>query len=176
MNQWIYALTVEEEAMSARIGYLRQEPYLGKPERNRNFSEGDVKEAWQHMVTVGSEIAAARMLGLWDFVPHVNVYKSRQDIPGYEVRYSFSKERGHSLRFNSSVDALEEIYILTAHGLETTTRRSADTGWKGTPYSALGWAYGYEIEQPKFLYEGSNYYVHWRELNPMESLPPSPRP
>lgn len=168
---WTYALTVEEEATAARIGYLRQEPYLGKPERNRNFSEGDVWEAWQHMVTVGSEIAAARMLGLWDFVPHVNTYKSRQDIPGYEVRYAFSTQRGHSLRFNAAVDAKEEIYILTAHGLENKTRRSADTGWKGTPYSALGWAYGYEVEQPKYLYAGKNYYMGWRDLNPMESLP-----
>lgn len=172
---WTYALTVEEEAMSARIGYLRQEPYLGKPERNRNFSEGDVKEAWQHMVTVGSEIAAARMLGLWDFVPHVNAYKSRQDIPGYEVRYSFSKSSGHRLRFNAAVDAKEEIYILTAHGLEIATKRTPETDWKGTPYSALGWAYGYEIEQPKFQYQGNSYSMHYRELNPMESLPESDR-
>lgn len=168
---WTYALTVEEEATATRIGYLRQEPYLGKPERNRNFSEGDVWEAWQHMVTVGSEIAAARMLGLWDFVPHVNTYKSRQDIPGYEVRYAFSTQRGHSLRFNAAVDAKEEIYILTAHELENKTRRSADTEWKGTPYSALGWAYGYEVEQPQYLYQGKSYYMNWRDLNPMESLP-----
>jgi hypothetical protein len=148
---------------------------LGQPERNRNYSEGDVREAWQHMVTVGSEIAAARMLGLWDFVPHVNTFKSRQDIPGYEVRYSFSRTSGHRLRYSSAVDSLEEIYILTAHGLETTSRRSADTDWKGTPYSALGWAYGYEIEQPKFQYQGNSYYMGWRDLNPMESLPQTDR-
>jgi hypothetical protein len=171
---WTYALTVEEEATATRIGYLRQEPYLGKPERNRNFSEGDVWEAWQHMVTVGSEIAAARMLGLWDFVPHVNTYKSRQDIPGYEVRYSFSKSRGHSLRFNAAVDAKEEIYILTAHGLEIKTRRSIENNWVGTPYSALGWAYGFEIEQPQFHYQGDSYYVPYKELNAMESLPQRP--
>jgi len=171
---WTYALTVEEEAIATRVGYLRQEPMLGQPQRNRNYSEGDVWEAWQHMVTVGSEIAAARMLGLWDFVPHVNTFKSRQDIPGYEVRYAFSTQRGHSLRFNAAVDAKEEVYILTAHGLEHKTRRSADTGWKGTPYSALGWAYGYEVEQPKYLYQGKSYYMNWRELNPMESLPPTP--
>ena len=175
MNQWIYALTVEEEALATRVGYLRQEPMLGQPERNRNYSEGDVREAWQHMVTVGSEIAAARMLGLWDFVPHVNTFKSRQDIPGYEVRYSFSRTSGHRLRYSSAVDSLEEIYILTAHGLETTSRRSADTDWKGTPYSALGWAYGYEIEQPKFQYQGNSYYMGWRDLNPMESLPQTDR-
>ena len=98
MNKWLYALTVEEEAMAAKVGWLRQEPMLGKPERNRNYSEGDIWEAWQHMVTVGSEIACARMLGHWDFVPHVNVFKSRQDIPGYEVRYSFAKANGHALR------------------------------------------------------------------------------
>ena len=168
---WTYALTVEEEALATRIGYLRQEPMLGQPQRNRNYSEGDVWEAWQHMVAVGSEIAAARMLGLWDFVPHVNAYKSKLDIPGYEVRYSFSKQYGHSLRFNAAVDTKEEIYILTAHGLENKTRRSADTNWLGTPYLALGWAYGWEAEQDKYRYQGKSYYIPWRELNPMESLP-----
>ena len=171
MNQWIYALTVEEEALATRVGFARQEPMLGQPQRNRNYSEGDVQEAWQHMVAVGSEIAAARMLGLWDFVPHVNAYKSKQDIPGYEVRYAFSSQWGHRLRFNSAADAKEEIYILTAHGLEATTRRTADTDWKGTPYSALGWAYGWEIEQPQYLYKGTSYYLPYRELNAMESLP-----
>ena len=168
---WSYALTVEEEALAARTGYLRQEPMLGQPERNRNYSEGDIWEAWQHMITVGSEIAAARMLGLWDFVPHVNTFKSRQDIPGYEVRYSFSKQQGHSLRYNAAVDIDEEIYILTAYGLETKTRRSAETNWQGNPYQALGWLYGHECQRPEYLYKGNSYYVPWRELNPMEVLP-----
>jgi hypothetical protein len=144
---------------------------LGQPERNRNYSEGDIWEAWQHMITVGSEIAAARMLGLWDFVPHVNAFKSKQDIPGYEVRYSFSKQQGHSLRYNAAVDNKEEIYILTAYGLETKTRRSAETNWQGNAYQALGWLYGHECERPEYLYQGKSYYVPWRELYPMEVLP-----
>lgn len=171
MNKWLYALTVEEEAIAAKVGWLRQEPMLGQPQRNRNYSEGDIWEAWQHMVTVGSEIAAARMLGHWDFVPHVNVFKSRQDIPGYEVRYSLSKANGHALRYRADVDKQEEIYILTAHGLEIKTRRSADTDWKGQPYEALGWLYGWECERPDYLVSGKSYSVPWRELNPMDNLP-----
>lgn len=168
---WQYALTVEEEALATRIGFARQEPMLGQPQRNRNYSEGDIWEAWQHMVTTGSEIAIARMLGLWDFVPHVNTFKSQQDIPGYEVRYSFSKQSGHSLRFNAAVDHKEEIYILTGGGLEAKTRRSADNNWQGTPYTAIGWMYGQECINPDYLYSGKTYYVPWRELYPMEVLP-----
>ena len=168
---WSYALTVEEEATAARIGWERQLPMLGQPQRNRNYSEGDVYEAWQHMVAAGSEIAAARLLGKADFTPHVNTYHSRQDIPGYEVRYAFSSQYGHRLRYNSRADNKEEIYILLAHGLEVKTRRSEDNGWRGTPYTALGWMYGYEIEQEQYLYKGSNYYVPVRELYPMEVLP-----
>lgn len=168
---WKYALTKEEEATACRIGYLRQEPMLAKPEKNRNYSEGDIWEAWQHMITVGSEIAAARMLGLWDFEPHVNVYKSRQDIPGYEVRYSFSSQYGHSMRYNAAVDNKEEIYILTAHGLELKTRRSPDNEWRGPEYVALGWLYGWECERPEYQQNGKSYRVSWRDLNPMDVLP-----
>lgn len=168
---WSYALTKEEEALACKVGYERQESKLGQPEKNRNYSEGDIWEAWQHMITVGSEIAAARMLGLWDFVPHVNTYKSRQDIPGYEVRYAFSSQFGHSLRYNAAVDNKEEIYILTANGLEARTRRTADNAWQGPAYNALGWLYGYECEQEEHRQQGKSYRIPWRSLNPMEVLP-----
>ena len=171
MSSWSYALTVEEEAMACRVGFERQLPMLGQPERNRNYSEGDVYEAWQHMVTVGSEIACARMLGHWDFVPHVNAFKSRQDIPGYEVRFAFSSRYGQRLRYNSAADNKEEIYILTVQGLEIKTRRSPETEWRGTPYQAVGWMYGYEAEQEQYRYKGNSYYVPARELYPMEVLP-----
>jgi hypothetical protein len=168
---WKYALTVEEEAMAARIGYKRQESKLGQPEKNRNYSNGDVYEAWQHMVTVGSEIALARMLGLWDFVPHVDVYKSRQDIPGYEVRYSFTKPGGHAMRYTKGVDDPEAIYVLTTNGIEHKTYRNAETGWKGPDYLAAGWMRGAECVNPDWHYKGNTYYVPWRELYPMEVLP-----
>lgn len=172
--QWTYRLTVEQEAIAARVGFERQLPYLAKPERNRNYSEGDIWEIWQHAVAAGSEIAAAHMLGLSDYVPHVNTYKSRQDIPGYEVRYAFSSQRGHSLRYSSKVDIKEEIYILLTGGPEARTRRTAEDNWQGPAYTAVGWLYGYECEQPQYLYQGHSYYVPWRELNPMESLPRVP--
>ena len=168
---WTYALTVEEEATAARIGWERQLPMLGQPKRNRNYSEGDVYEAWQHMVAAGSEIAIARMLGLTYFTPHVNTYHSRRDIPFGEVRYCFSSQYGHRLRFNKAADNEEEIYILSAHGLEIKTRRTAETGWVGTPYTALGWAYGHEIAKPEYHFSGNTYYLPYRELYPMEVLP-----
>jgi hypothetical protein len=169
--KWSYALTVEEEALACRLGFERQLPMLGQPQRNRNYSEGDIWEAWQHMVTVGSEIAAAQILGLTDFVPHVNTFKSRQDIPGYEIRYSFNSVNGPSLRFNASVDKPEEIYILIAGGLEVKTRRVEENNWKGAEYVALGWLKGFECARGDYLIRGNSYRVPWRELNPMEVLP-----
>ena len=38
---WSYALTVEEEAICAQVGWDRQLPYLGQPEKNMNYSEGN---------------------------------------------------------------------------------------------------------------------------------------
>lgn len=168
---WLYSLTVWEEALATRIGFARQEPMLGQPERNRNYSEGDIWEAWQHMVAVGSEIAAARMLGLYDFVPHVNTYKSRQDIPGHEVRYSFYHTAGPKLRFTAGLDDPDKKYLLTGGGLEVRSRRSADTEWRGNPYKALGWMYGRDCVNPTYLYKGNTYYVPLIELAPMSMLP-----
>ena len=168
---WLYSLTVAEEALATRLGFARQEPMLGQPERNRNYSEGDIWEAWQHMVTVGSEIAMARMLGLDDFVPHVNTFKSQEDIPGYEVRYSFYNDKGPKLRFKVGLDDPDKKYLLTGGGLEIKTRRSADTEWKGNPYKALGWMYGRDCVKPEYLYKGNTYYVPYKELFPMSVLP-----
>ena len=85
-----YFLTTEEEAVAARVGWERQLRFLARPEANVNYSEGDVWEAFQHMICAGSEIAFARMLGLTDFVPSENTFKSELDIPGFgEVRYAF---------------------------------------------------------------------------------------
>jgi hypothetical protein len=88
MSNWVYQLTPHEEAIAARVGWERQLPMLGQPERNRNYSEGDIWEAWQHMVCAASELAAARMMGLKDFEPHVNTFKNVLDIPGYEIEGS----------------------------------------------------------------------------------------
>jgi hypothetical protein len=171
MMTWIYSLKVWEEALATRIGFARQEPMLGQPERNRNYSEGDIWEAWQHMITVGSEIAMARMLGLTDFVPHVNTFRSKQDIPGHEVRYSFYKQSGPKLRFNAAIDNPDKKYLLTAEGLETRTRRSADSDWLGHPYKALGWMYGRDCTKPEYLFKGQTYYVPYKDLFPMNTLP-----
>ena len=170
--KWQYALTVEEEALATRIGFERQLPMLGQPERNRNYSEGDVWETWQHMIAVGSEIAAARMLGHFEYVPDVNTFKSKYDIPGYEVRYSFARPNGQQLRFSSRVDDLDAVYILIIGGLEVRTRRQKENNWQGNPYQAIGWAYGYDIKQPEYRYlQSDSYYLPMRETYPMEVLP-----
>jgi hypothetical protein len=167
---WLYSLTLLEEAMAARIGFARQEPMLGQPEKNRNYSEGDVWESWQHMVAVGSEIAMARMLGMSDFVPHVNTYRSQEDIPGHEVRYSFYNQSGPKLRFTEGLDNLDKKYLLTGGGLEVKTRRSADNQWRGNPYKALGWMYGRDCVKSEYLYKGKTYYVPYTNLRPMDTL------
>ena len=53
MSRWTYQLTLEEEKLCAEIGWERQKPMLGQPERNINYSEGDVWETLQHMICVG---------------------------------------------------------------------------------------------------------------------------
>lgn len=177
MSKWSYSLTVEEEAMITTAGYERQLPMMAQPERNRNYSEGDLWETWQHQICAGSELAAARMLGMENFEPHVNTFKTRLDIPGYEVRYSFTKTiPGYpkwSLRFNSAVDDPDEIYILIVGGLEEKTRRTKADGWKGPAYRAIGWMYGRDCVRLEYLqpYGNTNYAVPPVDLRDMEELP-----
>ena len=177
MSKWSYSLTVEEEALVFKAGYERQLPMLAQPERNRNYSEGDVWEGWQHMVCAGSELAAARMLGMDDFEPHVNTFKTRLDIPGYEIRYSFTKTYPGvpkwGLRFNAEVDDPNEIYILIVGGLEEKTRRTREGEWKGPAYRAIGWMYGRDCVDIKYHqpYGRTNYSVPPAGLQLMEDLP-----
>lgn len=172
-----YRLTPQEEALAARVGWERQLPMLGQPERNRNYSEGDIWESWQHMICAASEIAAARMLGMEDFEPHANTFKDVLDIPGYEVRYSFTKENGdgpkYSLRFKDGVDDPNQIYILIVGGPEMKTRRSASEGYATPPFRAIGWMKGADMVQDKYLapYGKGNYSVSAAELHEMAELP-----
>lgn len=174
---WSYALTPKEEALATTIGYERQKPMLAQPERNRNYSEGDLWEAWQHGVCAGSELAAARMLGMTDYEPEANTFKTKLDIPGYEIRYSFTKDQPGkpkwTLRFNASVDDPDEIYILIVGGLELKTRRTAADGYKGPAYRAIGWMYGKDCHRIEYLqpYGKTNYAVPPTDLRDMAELP-----
>lgn len=174
---WTYQLTPQEEAIAARVGWERQLPMLGQPERNRNYSEGDIWEAWQHMVAAASELAAARMMGMMDYVPEANTFKSKLDIPGYEIRYSFTKTipgyPKYSLRFKEGVDDPDQIYILIVGGVEEKTRRSAGSGYKGPAFRAVGWAYGYECVDIRWMapYGVGNYNVPVTGLHDMADLP-----
>ena len=176
MTNWTYALTVDEEATCAQVGWDRQLPYLGQPEKNMNYSEGDVWEAMQHMVCAGSELAFARMMGLTDFVPHVNKWKTELDIPGFgEVRYAFPpnfptySEEIRGLRVTKHDDE-ELIYVLLAGGLGKKTRRSAPD-WKGAPYVAVGWAYGHEAKKDAYKFNEKTWYIPRNSLKSMEYLP-----
>lgn len=175
MAKWVYQLTYMEEALAARIGYARQEPMLGQPWRNRNYSEGEFEHVWQHMLCAGSEIAAARMFGMDDFVPHVNTFKERIDIPGYEIRYSYTHKTGpkYALRFKDKLDDPNEIYVLIVGGPEFVTRRTEENDWKGPAYRAIGWMYGYECVQEKYKvsYGENNYSVPASEIHDMSTLP-----
>lgn len=172
---WMYRLTAQEEALAARVGWERQLPMLGQPERNRNYSEGDIWETWQHMVCAASEIAAARMMGLSDYEPEANTFKNKLDIPGYEVRYSFTKSNPdgprYALRFNSKVDSLDEIYILIVGGPEQKTRRDPSDGYKTPAFRAIGWMRGSECVSDEFLVKGNSYMVPAGRLHEMEDLP-----
>jgi hypothetical protein len=168
LSQWEYALTPEEEAIAVEVGYQRQKPYLGQPAKNRNYSEGDAWELWQHAVAAGSELAAARMFGLNEFVPHFNKWKSALDIPQLgEVRYTFSDNP--KLRYTSN-DNNDLIYILMTDGMRHKTRRTQDNGWLGEPFRAVGWLYGHQCINPLWQYNATTMYVPINELNSMESL------
>ena len=160
-----YALTPQEEALCARIGYERQAPMFAQPERNRNYYEGEVWEMWQHAVCAGAELAFARMLGLNDFVPHVNKFKTEKDVDCYEVRYTF----GSGILRLSDWDSKDDIYVLLADGMRHKVRRTKEQGWKGTPYRAVCWADGHHIAQ-----HGKRIGKGWRlpvaKAFPMEEL------
>ena len=170
-----YALTIEEEAICAQVGWDRQLPYLGQPEKNMNYSEGDVWESMQHMIAAGSELAFARMIGITDFVPHVNKWKTEVDVPGFgEVRYAFPPKfpeytneiRG--LRFTTNDDP-DLKYVLLAGGLAKKTRRQAPD-WKGAPYISVGWMYGHECMKEAWRFNQKTFYVPRASLHTMENL------
>lgn len=150
---------------------------LGQPERNRNYSEGDIWEAWQHMIAAASELAAARMFGMTDFIPHVNTFKNKLDIPGYEIRYSFTKRDPelprYSLRYKEGVDDPDQIYILIVGGPEQKVRRSASEGYRTPPFRAIGWAYGRDCAKPEYKapYGVGNYSVPVTGLQEMSAIP-----
>jgi len=153
VNRWSYSLSVVEEAVCAQVGWNRQQEYLGRPDKNINYSEGDVWESFQHMVCAGSELALARMFGLKSFVPSCNTYKTELDIPGVgEVRYS---ERG--LRFTTRDDPKLK-YILLVGGLGIKTRRVAPD-WLGAPYVAVGWMYGHECVREEWRFNKNTFYA-----------------
>lgn len=175
MSRWSYSLTPQEEAIAARIGYERQLPMFGQPERNRNYSEGDIWEMWQHAIAAGSELAAARMFGLDDFEPHVNTFKNKLDIPGYEVRYCFTKKNPEgpkwALRFNPKVDNPQEIYILLVGGPEERVRRTPSDGYRTPPYRAIGWMLGADCHDIRYLDSRTgHYHVAPIDLHEMEEL------
>ena len=165
-ERWSYSLSPNDEAMATRVGYLRQEPMLGQPHRNTNYSEGDLYEAWQHGLSAGSEIALARMLGFDSFVPSVNTFKDELDIPGVcEVRYS-QTQRG--LRFTDR-DHAEAVYVLMAEGINQRTKRLAPD-YLSPPYKAIGWMLGIDCLYDKWQFNASTWYVPIAELSPMHTF------
>ena len=162
-----YSLTPQEEATVTEVGYQRQKPYFGDPSRNVNYAEGDLWELWQHAVCAGAELAFARMIGLNDFVPHYNKWKSELDIPGFgEVRYSFPPVRG--MRYTTRDDD-SSWYVLISDGLCSKTKRYAPD-WKGPEYKALGWMFGADCKRDEWRYNDRTWYVPVEELNQMETL------
>jgi hypothetical protein len=108
-------------------------------------------------------------------MPSVNTFKDELDIPGWgEVRYAFppkfpefsNEVRGLRMTLRDNDDLR---YVLLAGGLGKKTRREYPN-WKGAPYIALGWMYGYEAKKEKWRYNQKTFYVPREHLNSMESL------
>jgi hypothetical protein len=180
-NRWAYTLSPEEEAICAEIGYQRQKPYFGNPQANRNYSEGDIWEMWQHCIAAGSELAFARMMGLNDFVPHVNKWRTEEDVKGVEIKYCFTsinKKQGDdflewSMRHNI-LDNPEGIYVLIVGGPENKKLRRPSQEYHSDPYIAKGWIYGSECRVPEFevsFTNGRNWRVPYTSLHDMSSMP-----
>lgn len=177
-NKWTYRLSYYEESLAAKIGFERQAPLMNRPERNRNYAEGDIWETWQHMIAAASEIAAARMLGDTEFIPHVNTFHSVEDIPGkYEIRYSFTRKREdgpkYALRFRPDLDDPNQIYILMVGGPEEKVRRNPAENYMAPAFRAIGWMYGHEIHQTKYRtkYGYNNFEAPPSDLHEMSTLP-----
>ena len=170
MSRWEYRLSPKEEGLCAEIGYHRQSVYFGQPERNRNYSEGDIWEMWQHSIAAGAELAAARMFGLTEFVPSVNTYRSELDIPGYEIRYSFTYQGTHSLRYRIDLDNPDSTYILIIGGPEHRAKRSAEDGYKAPAYRAVGFIKGDLVPHTGKQITELLYRVPSQELYPMELI------
>jgi hypothetical protein len=171
-EKWSYALTIEEEAVCARVGYERQLPYITNPSANRNYCEGPVWEIWQHSVAAGSELAFARMVGLTDFIPHVNKWNTVEDVPPFEIRYCFtqgSQDFEHSLRLHNR-DNNEHAYVLIVGGIETRKRSGKNEEYFSYPYQAVGWIYAKDGRVPEY----EDYFGGWRvplkNLRKMEEL------
>jgi hypothetical protein len=149
-----------EEGECARIGYERQKPYLGNPTHNVNYAEGDVWEMWQHSVAAGSELAFARMMGLTDFTPHVNKWKTEEDVPPFEIRYFFTigKKEGvePTLRFTER-DNPDNAYVLLVGGLEKKAQRMPSKEYASPPYIAIGWIWGRDCMKPEYETSSTNY-------------------
>jgi hypothetical protein len=166
MRTWQYRLTAQEEAICVEVGYQRQKPYFGDPTKNVNYAEGDLWELWQHAICAGSELAFARMMGLNDFVPHFNKWKTELDIPGVgEVRYSFNSS---GLRFTKR-DNPDLKYILLVDGLAIKNRTENGREYKSTPYKAIGWFLGKDCMQDKYRskYNNTSWLVPISQLRPM---------
>ena len=176
-NRWAYTLSPEEEAICAEIGYQRQKPYFGNPQANRNYSEGDIWEMWQHCIAAGSELALARMMGLNDFIPHVNKWRSEEDVKGVEIKYCFTSinkvNTEWSLR-QTVLDKPESIYILLVGGPENKKQRLPSQEYHSDPYQAIGWFNGWECRVPEFevsFTNGKNWRVPYTALHDMSTLP-----
>jgi hypothetical protein len=165
--EYAYSLTPHEEAHVLEVGYQRQKPYLGDPTKNVNYSEGDVWEMWQHAVCAGAELAFARMIGDYNFLPHYNKWKTELDIPGFgEIRYSLNPDNG--MRYTSRDDD-ELVYVLITNGLVHKTRRVAPN-WKGPEYTAVGWMYGKECKRDLWKFNQTTWYVPQQCLRSMDTL------
>ena len=148
---WTYEASPTNEAVATAVGFLRQAPYLGRPEMNRNYSEGDIWETWQHNLTALSEIAWAGMLGDPNFIPSYNTHKSEPDVGQWEVRYGFPKDgKIPGIRFSESVDSPEAPYVLITGGPLEKMRRSAENNYATPPFYALGWIWGRDCVSEEF--------------------------
>jgi hypothetical protein len=179
---WTYEATPHNEAVATSVGFLRQAPYLGQPERNRNYSEGDIWEAWQHQITALAEIAFAGMMGKTDFIPSYNTHKGEPDFDIWEVRYGFSDLDGNvpGLRFSEGVDSLDAPYVLIVGGPERKMKRSAANNYATPAFTALGWMWAHECVQPQFetMYSNPNrrkFLVPPNKLRSMDEIERAPK-
>jgi len=150
-------LDYTQQVTAHYYGFLRVLKIKGSPD---HASRGNKAISYHEYIAecseaVGAEIAVAQYLGIKNFTPTINTFKSEADI-GTRIEVKWTKYADGHLVI-SPTDRVNDVAILV-------------TG-RGPVYSIAGWIPIIMAKKPK--YHHATYYDHWipqNNLFPIEDL------